>query len=246
LPQNNIYYFRFIREVCSWHAILHTIKHLEEKARGRIESVEHRVTCCRRTVGRSQPGSALSYSGFPVHKLANDPTNRTQWPVPPGTFLPALGFLLVWADSGLTNTNPGDAGDLHANFKLSKAGGYIGLFGPDGRQIDSVAYGPQETDVSQGRWPDGTDTIESMTLPTPDAPNVVTAKPSLRLTARRSTSGSFGLEVDGPVGPAFTLQSSTNLANWANLLATNLASTPMFLFDTNGPVRQRFYRLTLP
>ena len=178
--------------------------------------------------------------------FTNDPTNQTRWVVPPGTFVPPLGFLLVWADNGLTSTNPSDAGVLHANFKLSKAGGVIGLFGSDGSRIDSVTYGPQEADVSQGRWPDGSDSVGSMTLPTPGAPNVVTAKPSLRLTARRSAGGAFGLEVAGPVGPTFTLQSSTNLANWANLMATNLASTPLLLLDTNGLVPRRFYRLAVP
>ena len=33
--------------------------------------------------------------------------------------------------------------------------GAIALFAPDGTLIDGVTFGPQTTDVSQGRFPDG-------------------------------------------------------------------------------------------
>ena len=44
--------------------------------------------------------------------------------------------------------------DLHVNFKLSKTGESIGLYGGDGVAVDYVNYGAQSDDVSEGRYPD--------------------------------------------------------------------------------------------
>jgi hypothetical protein len=63
---------------------------------------------------------------------------------------------------------------LTAGLNLSSAGGTIVLFDPESREIDKVVYGPQVAGVSQGRSPDGSDTIESFALPTPGAPNPFT------------------------------------------------------------------------
>jgi len=54
---------------------------------------------------------------------------------------------------------------------LSLAGGTIRLFDSRAVEIDKVTYGPQTTDVSQGRTPDGADTIEFFPLPTPGVAN---------------------------------------------------------------------------
>jgi hypothetical protein len=81
--------------------------------------------------------------------------------------IPAGGFLLVWADSE-ANQNRGDRADLHASFKLTSSPGFIGLYAPDGSNvIDSVTYNTQTTDVSQGRYTDGTSNQFVMTRPTP-------------------------------------------------------------------------------
>ena len=90
--------------------------------------------------------------------------------IPPG------GFLLVWADNetGQNNTN---RADLHASFALAKGGEAIGIFAADGTQIDAVSFGPQTSDVSQGRFPDGALNIVPMTLPTPRAANVLPNTP---------------------------------------------------------------------
>lgn len=80
------------------------------------------------------------------------------------------GFLLVWAD-GLTGANNTNTAELHTNFKLNKAGEAIGLFAADGTQIDYVTFGPQTTDVSMGRFPDGAASVSIMIRPTPGAAN---------------------------------------------------------------------------
>jgi hypothetical protein len=93
--------------------------------------------------------------------------NKTKWPIPAGTAIAPFGFLLVWADGGLTNSDH----DLHANFKLAKAGSAIALFDPRGGTNDAVTFGLQAADVSQGRWPDGSGDIYPLAVPTPKAPN---------------------------------------------------------------------------
>jgi len=76
-------------------------------------------------------------------------------------------FLIIWADK-----EP-EQGILHLDdVKLSGDGEQIGLTDVDGTTIlDSLTYGVQTTDISMGRLPDGTDTWEFFTIPTPGASN---------------------------------------------------------------------------
>ena len=74
----------------------------------------------------------------------------------------------LWADDDT------DQGDAHAAFKLSADGETIALYNIDGATlIDSIEFGVQTTDVSYGRYPDGTENWISMTTPTPGAANVL-------------------------------------------------------------------------
>jgi hypothetical protein len=92
-----------------------------------------------------------------------------QYVVPAGKTIPAGGFLLVWADQDTSQNSFGP--DLHVNFQLSKSGEAIALYDPNEFLIDSVTFGPQTNDLSQGRWPDGYPNIIAMANPTPGAPN---------------------------------------------------------------------------
>lgn len=106
--------------------------------------------------------------------LTDNLTDKTQFLVPNnGHYLiPPGGFLLVWADneSGQNHTS---RADLHADFALSKGGEAIGIFAADGTLIDAVSFGSQVSDVSQGRFLDGSASVVSMTIPTPRLPNVL-------------------------------------------------------------------------
>jgi hypothetical protein len=114
----------------------------------------------------------IDLSGF---RLADTLTNTTQFIIPNGYTIPANGFLLVWADDD-TGQNDTNNPDLHVNFRLSQSGEQIALFAPNGTNIDSVVFGVQTNDVSQGRWPDGNSgTFYYMTMPTPSAPNTIGA-----------------------------------------------------------------------
>jgi hypothetical protein len=81
----------------------------------------------------------------------------------PLSFIGGDGFALFSADD---SNQPG-----HVDFKLSSDIGMLGLFDSGLNQIDKVLYGPQTTDVSYGRVPDGGDNFEFLELPTPGIGN---------------------------------------------------------------------------
>jgi spore coat protein CotH len=98
--------------------------------------------------------------------LTDNLDRPTKWRIPEGVVIPARGYLLFWADDQTA------LGPLHAGFKLSKEGEEIGLFAADGKTvIDSLTFGPQETDVSTGRSPDGGPDWVPQSKPTPGAAN---------------------------------------------------------------------------
>jgi lamin tail-like protein/putative Ig domain-containing protein len=112
---------------------------------------------------------AIDLSGY---FLTDTLTNKTKWKIPFGTIMSPSGYLLVWADEETFQN--GFNGDLHANFKLSSGGEAIGLFAPDGTTIDTVTFGAQTNDVSQGRFPDGgLNQMPYFVQPTPGSPNTL-------------------------------------------------------------------------
>ena len=87
----------------------------------------------------------------------------------PATIIPAGGYIITFFDD-----EPED-GPLHIPEKLGGGGDEIWLFDVDGATvIDSYFYDAQTTDVSEGRFPDGSDTWEFFAVPTPGSANVQT------------------------------------------------------------------------
>ncbi len=100
--------------------------------------------------------------------LTDDLSKPTKWQVPRGVTIAAGGYLVFWADDEASQ------GSLHAAFKLSADGEAVGLFQPDGTtQVDSVTFGAQATDVSYGRYPDGSGSWVLQGPATPGAANRV-------------------------------------------------------------------------
>lgn len=97
---------------------------------------------------------AVDLSGY---FLTDDAANIEKWEIPAGTEIAAGGFLCFWADEDQ------EQGDLHTNFKLSASGETIILSDPAGVLIDQITFGEQETDLSFGRYPDGTGDFMQMT-----------------------------------------------------------------------------------
>ena len=93
----------------------------------------------------------------------SDSGNPTEWSFPDGTAIPALGFLLLWADgSGL---------GLHTSFKLGASGESLTLFNQNDTKVSEVIYVEQPTDISYGLQTDGNQPWGYFKLPTPGASN---------------------------------------------------------------------------
>ena len=81
------------------------------------------------------------------------------------TIVPANGYLIIWFDKDQ------DQGPLHVGEKLSADGEGVFLYNAERVLIDSVTFGVQETDISMGRYPDGSDRWVKFTTPTPAKSN---------------------------------------------------------------------------
>ncbi len=101
--------------------------------------------------------TATAQSLFGLY-LTDKASNPDKWEFPNGTFIPASGFLIVWADEDSSQ------GPLHANFKLSALGEFMMLSNGASVVHDSITFGPQQPDISFGRFPNGTGGF--VTMPT--------------------------------------------------------------------------------
>ena len=128
----------------------------------------------------------ISLAGY---TLTDDPDEPAKWRLPSTTLAPGA-FQVVWA-SGVNRVEPEG---WHTNFRLSRGGEYVGLFGLDGQLVDAVKFGEQEVDVSLGRlgtvtnrwvfFPTPTPRVANTTTPraAPDAPPVVVTPGGGRFT----------------------------------------------------------------
>jgi hypothetical protein len=99
--------------------------------------------------------------------LTDDLSEPTQWQIPAPTTLESRKFLIFWAD----NEDVVDSA-LHTNFKLGASGEEIGLYASDGdTPIDTLGFSEQNTDISYGRFPDGSNTWKTFETPTQGASN---------------------------------------------------------------------------
>jgi hypothetical protein len=78
-------------------------------------------------------------------------------------FIPANGFILIWADDKAIGN--------HTNFKLSASGESIGLFNPSGVLVDTLTFSLQNSDISEGRFPDGANIRFKFFPSSPGSPN---------------------------------------------------------------------------
>jgi CotH protein/chitobiase/beta-hexosaminidase-like protein/lamin tail-like protein/parallel beta helix pectate lyase-like protein/type IX secretion system substrate protein len=112
--------------------------------------------------------ASINLSGY---YLTDNLNNPTKWQIPDGTSIPPKGFLIFWAD-GYDDSPDDKVKYYHLNFSLSKDGEEIGLFTPEQVLIDSVTFGPQISDVSYGRKPDGTNNWQLFGESTPSNNNL--------------------------------------------------------------------------
>lgn len=116
----------------------------------------------------NEGSAAVDLSGYWV--VDNQPANACR--LPDGVVLPPGGCLLVWTGADVT-TGVNPDGSVNAAFGLGKSGDAVAVLLPDGvTELDRVTFGAQNTNVSQGRWPNGAGGgWAGYTLPTPGLPN---------------------------------------------------------------------------
>jgi hypothetical protein len=91
----------------------------------------------------------------------------SEWIIPNGTIIPANDYLIFWNDEETYQ------GNNHINFKLQNVADYIFLKSPTNETIDSLGYQPTSNNESFGRYPNGTETTQLFTYPTPKQNNDV-------------------------------------------------------------------------
>jgi hypothetical protein len=187
--------------------------------------------------------------------LTDNLTNKFQYQIPNnGQYLiPAKGYLLVWADNE-ANQNGTNLADLHVNFALSKGGEALGLFASDGTTIDAVTFEAQTSDVSEGRYLDGSANIYEMTTPTPRAANFlpntaptlspiatkeITLGQSLTFTANGSDTDipaqTLTYSLGAGAASAATINSSSGVFSWKPTTAPATNSFSIIVADSGVP-----------
>lgn len=96
--------------------------------------------------------------------LTDNLSSPSKWQMP-DAYIEAGAFQIFWADG-----EP-EQGPFHASFKLSADGEDIGIFDSSENMIDEYIFGPQTTDISEGRFQDGENNWVFFNYPTPGASN---------------------------------------------------------------------------
>ncbi|WP_367388554.1 CotH kinase family protein [Lewinella sp. LCG006] len=155
--------------------------------------------------------------------LTDDADDLMKWAFPAGTSIASNGYLIIWADDDEEQEG------LHTNFKLSAAAEAVLLVDPTGTIVDEVSYINQVTDVSYGRYPNGTGDFQSMS-PTFNAEN----------TGTTSTSDPFVKQQEikvypNPANDSFTLSIDGKTEDKQIVLIYNLNGTKVY----QGMIRQK-------
>lgn len=144
------------------------------------------------------------------YHLSDDANNLTKWTFPPAS-IAGNGYLIIWADGDDNQTG------LHANFKSSATAESIYLVNPNGEIVDRVVYGVQTTDVSFGRFPNGTGAFQAMSA-TFNAENVGTIG-----TSNQSLENAGFAIYPNPANNFTILSSQNTLSNDLKLQLSNVA-----------------------
>ena len=110
---------------------------------------------------------AVMLGGYYLSDKLDDPEAMFMIPdtYPDSVTVAAGGYILFYANKGE------ESSVLNLNFKLSGGGEAVGFWTPESAFIDSLTYGEQTSDISFGRYPDGTYSWGFMTDITPGTSN---------------------------------------------------------------------------
>jgi len=146
--------------------------------------------------------------------LSDKIDNLMKWEIPAGTNLLAQGYQIIWADEDSSQ------GVFHANFKLASAGETLFLVNPSGTIVDQIIFPAQTTDVSYGRFVNGTGPFQTM-QPTFNGQNTNTT--NVNTIAKEKTLVSVS---PNPAKDFITL----------SILSPNQETKNVSVYDLNGRV----------
>ncbi len=110
------------------------------------------------------------------------------------TVIPAHSYAIIWCDKLEPQSQ------LHASFKLAAEGDEMVLSAADGSWEDHFVYGPMKSDETAGRYPDGTDNVITMNVPTIAHANITSS-----YTVSIEQPATDGIS-DLALSPAFSIQ----------------------------------------
>ena len=182
---------------------------------------------------------SVPLDGWRLGDSAPDP--GTEYIIPNGFIIPAGGRLVVWCDDETAQSSV--PGNLHVPFKLSNGGETLTLKAPDGTVVDTVTFGPQYDNVTQGRSADGTGAIEYLSSPTPGTANAGAPPLPAMTFSKTGTTVTFTLSVVPNFLYRVEYKDNLSAATWTPLGASVVATgTTLQFTDPNAPGPQRFYR----
>ncbi|MCX5672267.1 MAG: lamin tail domain-containing protein, partial [Planctomycetota bacterium] len=175
-----------------------------------------------------------------VHQ--QNPLLPAPYAIPPLSFIDGgvvQNGLKIGAYTVFTADGDTGAGGNHVDFALSPFQGMIGLFDQNLGKIDQIYYGPQKTDVSEGRMPLGTEVYAFETIPTPGIENTGVVYGSAGtvittplITSMTQTWSYLASATDPGLGTAWTQYSYPAGDAW-------LAGAGLLYLEDNGSVTPR-------
>jgi hypothetical protein len=185
-------------------------------------------------------GDAVSLAGW---RLSDSTPTPTTFIFPAGFSLGAGGYLVGWCDEEPVQSSTPTT--LHLPFKLSANGETLTLTAPDGTVVDTVTFGPQVSDISQGRLPNSATGMAFLASPSAGAPNAA-AITQPGITATNTAPGELSFTVSTMPGFSYQLQAKDTLLEptWMALGSAITADGSSAIFtDTISGRSQRFYRV---
>ena len=150
--------------------------------------------------------------------VSDNAANLTKWQFPNGKTIAPNGFLIVWADKGVS------AAEIHSDFSFSGTGEQAAIGYANGTVIDSISFPAQTADISFGRYPNGTGPFVPMP-PTFNATNSIAGVGDLEneisvFVYPNPSAGKFTV-----FGPKSAIQ-ELEIRNVMGELVWNLATSP--------------------
>jgi hypothetical protein len=159
--------------------------------------------------------------------------------IPSLSFIPAHGFAVFVADG-----DP-EQGANHVDFSLAPEKGMIGLSLADLTLVDCIVYGPQTTDISQGRSPNGANTTAFFSTPTPGSPNPAPFVPGgTQIVLSEVLANNINIEeLDGSTPDWIEIYNpATNSVDLADMsISDTAANARRFVFPSGSVVGARAY-----